>query len=104
MMSLLLASIEVRASSVLIVAIGADNTAGKETSKRRGGISQAEAYRAQLETMRARGLDAHIANEGAPHDTTTEILARLDSAVPDGTRTRPVLRLPVFFLMPNGRP
>jgi len=78
---------EARAASVLIVAIGADNTVGTGIGKRRGGVSQGKAFPAQLETMlHTRGLDAHVSNVGVSHDTTAGILARLDSSVPEGTR------------------
>jgi len=80
-------SSEARTASVSIVAVGADNTAGRGTGKRHGGVSEAEAYPAQLETMlRTRGVDAHVSNAGVPHDTTEGILARLDSSVPAGTQ------------------
>lgn len=62
-----------------IVAIGASNVAGR-------GVSSSEAWPAQLEGMlSARGLKAHIINAGISGDTNAGMLARLDSAVPDGT-------------------
>ncbi len=79
---------EAHAKSVLIVAIGADNVRGKGIGKRRtGGVPLSEAFPAQLEAMlHARGIDARVANAGVGGDTTAGMLARLDSAVPEGTR------------------
>jgi acyl-CoA thioesterase I len=63
-----------------IVALGASNVAGK-------GVSSSEAFPAQLERMlAAKGYNAHIANAGVNGNTNSEILARLDQAVPAGTR------------------
>jgi acyl-CoA thioesterase-1 len=76
------------AHAATVVALGASNTAGK-------GVSQSEAYPAQLEGMlRARGLDVNVINAGISGDTTGGMLARLDSAVPKGTR--------VVILQPGG--
>jgi len=76
------------AHAATVVALGASNTAGK-------GVSQSEAYPAQLEGMlRARGLDVNVVNAGISGDTTGGMLARLDSAVPKGTR--------VVILQPGG--
>lgn len=66
-----------QARSITIVALGASNTVG------RGGGS----YPAELEAMlRAKGYDARVINAGVNGDTTAGMAARLDSAVPDGTR------------------
>jgi acyl-CoA thioesterase-1 len=66
-----------RAEPITIVAIGASNTVG------RGGGS----YPAELESMlRAKGYDAHVVNAGVNGDTTEGMAARLDSAVPAGTK------------------
>jgi acyl-CoA thioesterase-1 len=76
------------ADAATVVALGASNTAGK-------GVSQSEAYPAQLEGMlRARGLDVNVINAGISGDTTSGMLARLDGAVPKGTR--------VVILQPGG--
>jgi acyl-CoA thioesterase I len=76
------------AHAATVVALGASNTAGK-------GVSPSEAYPAQLETMlRARGLDVNVINAGISGDTTGGMMARLDSAVPKGTR--------VVILQPGG--
>ena len=55
-----------------VVCLGASNTAGK-------GVSQQEAYPAQLEIMlRARHYDGGVANAGVSGDTTWGMLNRLD--------------------------
>jgi acyl-CoA thioesterase-1 len=76
------------AHAATVVALGASNTAGK-------GVSPQQAYPAQLEAMlRARGLDVTVVNAGISGDTTGGMMARLDSAVPKGTR--------VVILQPGG--
>jgi len=76
------------ANAATVVALGASNTAGK-------GVSTSEAYPAQLESLlRARGLDVSVINAGVSGDTTGGMMARLDSAVPKGTR--------VVILQPGG--
>jgi acyl-CoA thioesterase-1 len=63
-----------------IVALGASNVAGK-------GVSSSEAFPAQLERMlAAQGYSAHITNAGINGNTNADMLARLDQAVPAGTR------------------
>jgi acyl-CoA thioesterase-1 len=67
-------------ASAQIVALGASNVAGY-------GVNPAEAWPAQLEGMlRARGSSASVANAGVSGNTTGQVLARLSSAVPDGTK------------------
>jgi acyl-CoA thioesterase-1 len=67
-------------SSAQIVALGASNTQGY-------GVNPTEAWPAQLESMlRAEGSNAHIANAGVSGETTGQQLARLSTAVPDGTK------------------
>lgn len=76
------------ARAATVVALGASQTAGK-------GVSPGEAYPAQLEAMlRAKGLDVTVVNAGISGDTTGGMMARLDSAVPKGTR--------VVILQPGG--
>lgn len=76
------------AHAATVVALGASNTAGK-------GVSPDEAYPAQLQTMlRARGVDVNVVNAGISGDTTAGMVARLESAVPKGTR--------VVILQPGG--
>jgi acyl-CoA thioesterase I len=63
-----------------IVAIGASNVAGR-------GVSPSEAWPAQLEGMlAAKGRNVHVTNAGISGDTNAGMLARLNSAVPEGTK------------------
>ena len=63
-----------------IVAIGASNVAGR-------GVSSSDAWPAQLEGMlEAKGRHVHVVNAGINGDTNAGMLARLDSAVPAGTK------------------
>jgi acyl-CoA thioesterase-1 len=67
-------------ASAQIVAIGASNVAGR-------GVSSSEAWPAQLEGLLvARGRKVHVTNAGINGDTNAGMLARLDSAVPGGTK------------------
>ena len=67
-------------ASAQIVAIGASNTQGY-------GVSSSEAWPAQLEAMlRAKGKPYSVSNRGIYGSTTSEVMARLDSDVPAGTR------------------
>ena len=53
----------------------------------RGHVAESEMWPAVLESMlRARGSRVHVINAGINGETTAEELARVDSAVPDGTR------------------
>lgn len=68
------------AAQAQIVALGASNVAGK-------GVSSSEAFPAQLERMLAgKGYNVQIANAGVSGNTNADILARLDQAVPAGTK------------------
>ena len=63
-----------------VVALGASNTEGH-------GVSASESYPAQLQAMlQARGSGLRVTNAGVYGDTTTGMLARLSSAVPEGTK------------------
>ena len=63
-----------------IVAIGASNVAGR-------GVSSSDAWPAQLEGMlAAKGRHVQVTNAGINGDTNAGMLARLDSAVPAGTK------------------
>jgi acyl-CoA thioesterase I len=76
-----------QAASVTIVALGASNTYGKGRGAHPGGVSQSQAYPAQLQALlKAKGIDARVINAGIAGDTTGGMLARLNSAVPSGTR------------------
>src|SRR5580692_11984834 len=53
----------------------------------RGHVAENEMWPAVLESMlRARGSQVHVINAGVNGETTAEELARVDSAVPEGTR------------------
>jgi acyl-CoA thioesterase-1 len=53
----------------------------------RGHVAENEMWPAVLESMlRARGSQVHVINAGINGETTGEELARVDSAIPDGTR------------------
>lgn len=53
----------------------------------RGHVAENEMWPAVLEGMlRARGSQVHVINAGVNGETTGELLARVDSAVPAGTR------------------
>jgi acyl-CoA thioesterase I len=67
-------------SHAQIVALGASVVQGY-------GVSSGQAFPEQLEAMlRAKGKSYSISNQGVYGDTTAGVLARLDSAVPQGTR------------------
>lgn len=67
-------------AQVQIAVIGDSNVYGK-------GISPSQNYPSQLEAaLRARGLDVRVSNGGINGDTSAGLAARLESAVPAGTR------------------
>ncbi len=71
---------DAEAQSATIVALGASNTKGK-------GVSPSEAWPALLEALlKSKGVNATVINAGINGDTTGGMLARLDSAVPEGTQ------------------
>lgn len=68
------------AGEAKVVALGASQTHGK-------GVARADAYPAQLErALRAEGIAVTVVNEGVDGENTNDIAARLDRAVPEGTR------------------
>ena len=68
------------AEPTYIVALGDSITHGK-------GVSPEEAFPAQLETMlRADGFDVRVINAGIDGNTTTQMLWRMSSVIPSGTR------------------
>jgi acyl-CoA thioesterase-1 len=68
------------AASAQVVAFGASNVLG-------WGVPPNAAYPAQLETMlRARGINVTVKNAGVYGDTSAAMLARLDAAIPVGTK------------------
>lgn len=74
-------------AEVTIVALGASNTHGKGQGAHPGGVPRSQAFPAQLQALlKARGIDARVINAGVPGDTTGGMLARLNSAVPNGTK------------------
>ena len=67
------------AAEAQVVAFGGSNVAGTS-------VGQGEAYPAQLEALlRAKGYDVSVANAGRYASTTSDMLSRLDSAIPPGT-------------------
>ena len=67
---------EAHAQSVRIVALGASNTAGF-------GVGKAAAWPARLERLlKAKGIAAAVDNAGISGNSSRDLLARLDSAVP----------------------
>lgn len=79
----------------LVVALGASNTEGRGRGRFNGGVNRPQAYPAQLEAMlRSAGIGASVRNAGIAGDTTGGMLARLDRAVPNGTK--------VVILQPGG--
>jgi acyl-CoA thioesterase-1 len=63
-----------------IVAFGASNVAG-------AGVQPQQAWPAQLEKMlKAQGYDVRVINAGISGNTTADMLKRLDSAIPNGTK------------------
>jgi acyl-CoA thioesterase-1 len=67
-------------ASAQIVAFGHSAAKG-------GSVPENEAWPAVLESMlRARGSQVHVINAGINGETTDRGLARLDSAIPDGTK------------------
>ena len=68
------------AATAQIVAFGASNVAGK-------GVWPSQAWPAQLEgLLKAKGYDVHVKNAGKSGDTTSNVLHRLDFAIPSGTK------------------
>jgi acyl-CoA thioesterase-1 len=74
-----LIAISTGSASAQIVALG--------HSAVRGHVAENEMWPAVLESMlRAKGSQLHVINAGVNGETTGELLARVDSAVPSGTR------------------
>jgi acyl-CoA thioesterase I len=66
--------------SAQIVAFGASNVSG-------AGVETSQAWPAQLEALlQAKGYHVHVINAGITGDTTTNMLKRLDSSIPSGTK------------------
>ena len=70
----------VGSSHAQIVALGASVVEGY-------GVGSGEAFPQQLQAMlHAKGKQYSVSNQGVYGDTTAGVLAKLDSAVPQGTR------------------
>ena len=68
------------AAHAQVVALGANITAGTTVGER-------AAYPARLESLlQSLGYNVQVTNAGVDGDTTAGMLARLDNAVPDGTK------------------
>ena len=68
------------AVTLTIVCLGASNTEGY-------GVAGPQSYPARLQgLLDERGVAARVLNAGISGDTTSGMLARLERAVPDGTR------------------
>ena len=66
--------------SAQIVAFGASNVAG-------AGVEASQAWPAQLEALlQAKGYHVHVLNAGITGDTTGNMLKRVDSSIPNGTK------------------
>jgi len=66
--------------SAQIVAFGASNVAG-------AGVEPEQAWPAQLEKMlKTQGYHVHVTNAGVNGDTTADMLKRVDSDIPNGTK------------------
>jgi acyl-CoA thioesterase-1 len=86
---------DAHAQELRVVALGASNTEGKGRGATPMGVPRSQAYPAQLERLlRAQGYNAQVRNAGIAGDTTAGMLARLSSAVPNGTQ--------VVILQPGG--
>jgi acyl-CoA thioesterase I len=68
-----------RGGSAQIVALGASATAGY-------GLAPPESFPSQLQAMlQAKGSPTRVINAGVSGETTSQILARVNSSVPEGT-------------------
>ena len=75
--------------SAQIVALGASATAGY-------GLPASDSFPSQLQAMlQAKGSSTRVINAGVSGETTTQILARVNSSVPEGTR---IVILGIFMI------
>lgn len=75
--------------SAQIVALGASATEGY-------GLAASESFPSQLQSMlQAKGSSTRVINAGVSGETSAQILARVNSSVPDGTR---IVILSMFML------
>lgn len=78
-----------RDGSAQIVALGASATAGY-------GLPSSESFPSQLQAMlQSKGSTTRVINAGVSGETTGEILARVGSSVPEGTK---IVILSIFML------
>lgn len=78
-----------RGGSAQVVALGASATSGY-------GLAQSESFPAQLQAMlQAKGSATRVINAGVSGETTAQILARVNSSVPEGTK---IVILSIFML------
>jgi acyl-CoA thioesterase-1 len=83
-----------RGGSAQIVALGASATAGY-------GLAPSESFPSQLQAMlQAKGSPTRVINAGISGETTSQILARVNSSVPEGTR---IVILSIFMLNDRNR-
>jgi acyl-CoA thioesterase-1 len=83
-----------RGGSAQIVALGASATAGC-------GLAPSESFPSQLLAMlQAKGSPTRVINAGVSGETTSQILARVNSSVPEGTR---IVILSIFMLNDRNR-
>jgi acyl-CoA thioesterase-1 len=79
----------IRDGAAQIAALGASATAGY-------GLPPSESFPAQLQAMlQAKGSATRVVNAGVSGETTAQILARVNSSVPEGTKT---VILSIFML------
>jgi acyl-CoA thioesterase I len=77
------------ACSAQIVALGASATAGY-------GLPPSDSFPSQLQAMlQAKGSSTRVINAGVSGETTAQVLARVNSSVPEGTR---IVILSIFML------
>jgi acyl-CoA thioesterase I len=75
--------------SAQVVALGASATAGY-------GLAPSDSFPAQLQAMlQAKGSSTRVINAGVSGETTAQILARVSSSVPEGTR---IVILSIFMI------
>src|SRR6202140_920771 len=80
--------------SAQIVALGASATAGY-------GLPPSDSFPSQLQAMlQAKGSSTRVINAGVSGETTAQILARVNSSVPEGTR---IVILSIFMLNDRNR-
>lgn len=86
----ILVSVQADAEPFKIVAFGDSGVNGSGRSMHTGtvgGVSRDKAYPAQIEKLlKAKGWDVVVVNEGVPGETSGEGKARVDKAVPAGTK------------------